>query len=255
MSLNLKAFTAGGGKVVQNKPEQYSLTTITGQSGTYRLAQLDDYHNLARRDFQWEPPLKMTLQAACSQRNHAGTWGFGLWNDPFSAGLGIGGTSHRLPVLPNCAWFFYAGSQNHLSFDDNIPAQGFLAASFRSPLFPSFLLAPSLIFSPLILIRPFARFVRRCLRHIIKQDAHLLKVDVTKWHNYQLDWQPSEVHFSVDEQRVFKTDITPRGKLALVLWVDNQFAAFPASGKLSFGTAANLEPCSLEINSVAIEQG
>ena len=52
--------------------------------------------------------------------------------------------------------------------------------------------------------------------------------------------------FTVDEQ-TFESGISPKGPLGLVIWVDNQFAAFPPDGKLSYGTLANSQSAWLEI--------
>jgi hypothetical protein len=46
----------------------------------------------------------------------------------------------RLPALPNTAWFFFASPPNYLSLRDDLPAQGALAAVFRSPRLPASLL-------------------------------------------------------------------------------------------------------------------
>jgi len=38
-----------------------------------------------------------------------------------------------------------------------------------------------------------------------------------------------------------------------VLWIDNQFAAFPPSGRLGTGTLATLEPAWLELADLDVE--
>src|SRR3970282_1944339 len=53
-----------------------------GKSGIYRLAQMDDYNQLGRRNFPHRPPFRLDLHARASQTSSPGTWGFGLWNDP-----------------------------------------------------------------------------------------------------------------------------------------------------------------------------
>jgi len=62
-----------------------------GPQGRYRLAQLDDYSHQSRKSFPWQPPVTLSLQARVSAPALPGTWGFGLWNDPFSLSLGFGG--------------------------------------------------------------------------------------------------------------------------------------------------------------------
>lgn len=251
---NLTLYATDSATAIYTANGESLLTIPAGNKGTYRLAQLDDYHNLLRRKFCWQAPLSLSLQVRCSTNDHAGTWGFGLWNDPFTASLGLGGMSRRLPALPNCAWFFYASHTNYLSIHDHVPAEGFLAATFKSPLIPSALLTPGLLLSPILFLPPAARLIRKILQPIIKQDASLLDLDVNDWHEYRLLWHKTSVIFLVDGQEVFKTLISPRGHLGLVLWIDNQYAAFPPSGKLRFGTLENPEPVSLQMKGLSVKK-
>ena len=178
--------TAGAG-VTEISPESWRLSLPEGKAGVYRWAQLDDYLHLDRSAFLWLPPVKLTLSARVSTVQIPGTWGFGFWNDPFSASAGIGGTRRRLPALPNCAWFFYASPDNYLALHDTHPAQGFLAATFSSPLIPPALLAVGLPWLPLLALPPSARLIRRFLRSFIKESASRLDLEITNWHAYQLE--------------------------------------------------------------------
>jgi hypothetical protein len=54
----------------------------------------------------------------------------------------------------------------------------------------------------------------------------------------------------VDEVLTLKTPTAPRGPLGLVLWIDNQYAAFPPNGRLGYGMLANPEPAWLEIRDI-----
>jgi len=218
----------------------------SGPAGRYRWAQLDDYLNRSRRDFGWTAPFELCLKARVSARALPGTWGFGLWNDPFNASLGIGGTARRLPALPNTAWFFYASPPNHLSFRDTHPAQGLLAATFRSPLWPAWLLAPAVLALPLAAWNPTARLLRRAASRLIQEDAIRLDLDPTAWHSYHMAWEGERVRFAVDGVPVFETPVSPRGRLGMVIWIDNQYAAFPPDGRLKFGTLACGEEAWLE---------
>lgn len=234
-------------------PRLLRLHVPPGPAGRYRLAQVDDYHHLPRARFPWKPPLRLSLEARVSHPEVLGTWGFGLWNDPFFAvGLGFGGTVRWLPALPNTAWFFHASPPNHLTLRDDLPAQGFLAAVFSSPRLPSLLLALGMPFLPLLLWRPAARAVRRLARTVVQEAAASLDLDPTQWHAYALEWRAKGVRFTVDGQAVLETPVSPRGPLGLVLWVDNQFAAFQPEGRLAFGTLACEEPAFLEIASLSV---
>ncbi len=226
----------------------------TGPQGDYRVAQLDDYSNLRRRHFPWQPPIILSLRARSSTPRVPGTWGFGLWNDPFSLSLGFGGGSRRVPTLPNAAWFFFASSQNYLSFRDDKPAQGFLAQTFRSTQIPTPLLACGAMTFPLLLWPGLARKLRPLFRGWIEEDSFTLKVDVTQWHEYSLEWHIDRVTFRVDDQTI-ETAITPKPPLGFVIWIDNQFAAFPSNGRLSFGSLENPHPAWLEIENLSIIKG
>jgi hypothetical protein len=214
----------------------------------YSVAQLDDYHGLPRNAFPWRPPCTLELRARVSAERLPGTWGFGFWNDPFSFSLGIGGASRRFPALPNAAWFFHASPPNYLSFRNDLPAQGFLAATFRSPMIPAPLLAlasPGLVLGTL---RPTARWLRRLLRSFIRQDACLISaMPLTDWHHYRLTWLAESVTFAVDGVEIFTTSVSPHGPLALVLWIDNQFAAFPPNGRIAFGSLPLAYPAYLDL--------
>lgn len=223
-----------------------------GTAGFYRVAQIDDYRYLPRHRFRWQPPVTLSLTAQVSATDLPGTWGFGFWNDPFSFSFGAKGSARRLPVLPNAAWFFYASPENCLSLRDDLPANGLLAAVFRSPLMPSILLAPALIGLPLLAVPASARWLRRLGRLVIQQDAKQVDVPVTQAHRYRLEWLAERVRFFVDGALLFETPLTPRGRLGLVIWIDNQYAAFTPQGNLRFGTLPN-EPAQMQISQIRIQ--
>ncbi len=234
-------------------PDGHLIMTIPGgRKGKYRWAQFDDYLHRLRRNFEWQPPCRLTLMARCNNPQHAGTWGFGFWNDPFNTNLGISGSVRHLPALPNCAWFFYASEHNYLSFHDHLPAQGFLAATFSSPRIPPLFLALGFPFIPLMFNKHFAKMARNVLGLMIRQDAESIQMDVTEWHSYQIDWGKHRVLFTIDEKTILETTIHPYGRQGLVIWVDNQYAAFPPDGKLLFGTLASTESTTLEIGDLQI---
>lgn len=80
-----------------------------------------------------------------------------------------------------------------------------------------------------------------------------MDIDVTSWHTYQIDWQAHEVQFLIDDHIIHSTLISPKGKLGLVVWVDNQFAAFRPDGQISFGTLASQESTTLEIKNLVVK--
>jgi hypothetical protein len=237
---------------VQNLPGGWRLSIPAGPANAYRLAQLDDYQRLPRRHFAWQPPINITLRARASAPNLPGTWGFGLWNDPFGISLGFGGHPFRLPCLPNAAWFFHASPENHLSFHNDQPAQGFLAQVFRSPRWPSWGLIPALIGTPLLVIRSLSRLARRIASILIREQGitcsapcaardlpEPISLDVTQWHRYSLEWSPSRVVFGIDDTPLLVTSIVPQPPLGLVIWIDNQYAAWQPDGRFKFGVLEN----------------
>ena len=236
-----------GSRVEETAPNAWRLEIPAGPKGRYRLAQIDDYRALPRRRFPWQPPFHLSLRARASAAELPGTWGFGLWNDPFGLSLGLGGAAQRFPALPNAAWFFYASPPNYLSFRNDLPAQGFLAATFRAPRLPAPLLALGSPVMALGVVPLAAQLLRGLLRQLIRQDAAQVETDVTAWHTYTLDWQAGQVTLSVDGQVVLATPVSPLGPLSLVIWIDNQYAALPRRGIMSYGCLANPEPGWIEI--------
>lgn len=212
---------------IEKTPKGYLMKIPAGDSSAYRFAQIDDYFGLPRRNFPHHS-LTLSLRARTSSSTIPGTWGFGLWNDPFGMSLGFGANRFRFPTLPNTAWFFGASEENHLSFSDK-PAQGFLAQSFRSPKFHASLI-------PAGMVLPFsAKTSRSMLSKVIAEDSSALGVDVTQWHGYRLEWSSNRVVWVVDEVQVFESPVSPNPPLGLVIWIDNQYAAFTPQGKISFG--------------------
>jgi len=239
----MKARTTPGASVEKTE-KGYRMRIPAGDSSSYRFAQIDDTFGLRRGDFPHRS-LNLSLRARTSGLSLPGTWGFGLWNEPFGMSLGFGGRRFRLPSLPNAAWFFGASPENHLSFGDK-PAQGFLAQAFRSPKFHPLLI-------PAGLALPFSRkTTRRLLSRVIGEDASALSVDATQWHGYRLEWSPKRVAWVVDEGTVFESAVSPNPPLGLVIWIDNQFAAFTPEGKIGFGVLENPEPAWLEIEELQL---
>ncbi len=228
-----------GGRIDETGPDTRRLT-IPSQSQNqrphYEVAQLDDYTGLSRSNFPWQPPASLALSARVSANHLPGTWGFGWWNDPFSADIGLGAAGRRFPAPPNAAWFFYGSSQNYLALNDDHPTAGFLAATFSAPRLPWPLLTLSMPALPLLGLSPTARLVRRIAQRIVRDDAATVNTVPTRMHRYQIVWESDEVRFLVDDNLVFHTSVVPRGPLGAVLWIDNQYMRFPPDGKIRFGT-------------------
>jgi hypothetical protein len=199
----------------------------------------------------------MRLEARVSAGVLPGTWGFGLWNDPYGFAFGPGQNSWlRLPALPDALWFFYSSPVSYLSFRDDKPSHGLLAQVFSSSSNRPLLTRAVLTF-------PFSRkATRRLLSRIIAEDgvrvdrqpgsASAGRINVTGWHSYAIDWQESGTRFFVDDEAVLETPLSPRPPLGIVIWIDNQHAAFTPSGKVSFGIEPNPEPAWMEIRDMTV---
>jgi hypothetical protein len=236
----------------------WRLKIEAGDSLRYRDSQLDDYSGLPRHRFPHRAAgasVSLSLLARTSTLSAAGTWGFGLWNDPFGLSLGFGGNPFRLPALPNAAWFFYASPQNYLSFKNlstnarGVAANGFLAQTFRSPKFHPLLI-------PAGLALPFSRVAtRNLLSKVIDEASSALSVDVTQWHRYRLEWSMNRVVWDVDNARVFESPVSPNAlrSLGVIIWIDNQYAAFTPEGRIAFGVLENGDEW-LEVKDIVISE-
>jgi len=232
---------ASPGAHIVDTENGYRLVVPKGNNNHYRISQLDDYAKLARGRFPAHPPRTLSLRARASSTSLPGTWGFGLWNDPFGLSIGFGGNPFHLPALPNAVWFFHASKENHLSFSDK-PGNGFLAQVFRSSFFPLGQLAR------IGVTLPFSRTkARETMSEIVEEDGTRLSTDVTEWHAYRFEWSPMQSAFWVDDVPVLETPVSPRPPLGLVIWIDNQYAAWHPDGKIGFGVLENTEPAWLEI--------
>ena len=248
---DLAELKTGGAQIEPLGERSWRLSIPAGDGRAYRVAQLDDYNRRQRRDFPWKPPLVMSLRACASSATIPGTWGFGLWNDPFAMGV-MGGGSLRLPALPNAAWFFYGSPPNYLTLRDDRPAQGWLASVFRAPPLPTawmFAAAPGL---PLMFFGPTFRLLRRVGRKVLRQDSAAIPHNPADWHNYCLEWRASGVRFQVDGETVLDTPISPRGPLGLVIWVDNQYMALAPNDRPRYGWLPG-DPAWIEIDDLTLQ--
>ncbi len=229
----VQSHTSGKGQV-ESSPNGWKLTLFPQESG-YALAQVDDYTGLPRSAFPHHAGIRLQVRMQASRAHIPGTWGFGLWNDPFSLSLGFGGGTRRLPALPNAAWFFFASPQNHLSFRDDQPGCGALASAFSSPGLPPLLLGAAIPALGAALWHPAGRALRHLAGRVIQQDNHTLEIDVTQEHLYALHWHAGGISWEVDGKQVHHSTCSPRPPLGLVLWVDNQYAAWRPDGRIQFG--------------------
>ena len=234
--------------LLQVTPRGWRLSIRPGGIGSYRLSQLDDQTGRARSAYPWQPPLKVTLRARVSEESMPGTWGFGLWNDPYGFSFGPGESFPRLPALPQAAWFFAASPRCYLSFRDDKPARGFYAQVFSSPGFRVRLL------QALVTLPVAPKRARRILASIIAEDGRDIPNDPCEWHAYSIEWNTEQCAFSVDQGQVMQTLLSPRPPLGFVVWIDNQFAAFDPRGRIAWGVEANPSEQWLEVEDLKLER-
>jgi hypothetical protein len=252
MKADLNKRQAGGGVIAVSAEGDQKLSLPTTPSGKYALAQLDDYMHRCRGQFPHTQPVSLELEARVSAPDLPGTWGFGFWNDPFSAGFGAGGMRRILPVLPNAVWFFYGSDPNRLSLREDLPGEGFHAKVFRSPRLPALMSLLALPGLPLVLWPLAARGLRKVARIIVQEDAAPLAVDVTHWHHYKLHWHGQGVACLIDGRPVFSTPLSPKGKMGLVIWIDNQYFEFTSKGNVGFGFLPIQRMQSMEIRNLTL---
>ncbi len=250
--MNLKPRLSAGG-TVELVDRGWKLTIPAGGATRYRLAQIDDHQKTVRSRYPYRAPARLALDARVSADGLPGTWGFGLWNDPYGVSFVPGNGLIRFPALPNATWFFHSSPMCYLSFRDDKPGNGFLAQVFSSPTFRPLLIRASLTF-------PFShRAARRLLARIIDEDAVRLDlpaapaaVDVIAWHHYALEWTSGGSRLLVDDACVLETPVSPRGPLGTVIWIDNQRAGYTPKGQVSFGLERNAAPAWMEIRDLQV---
>ena len=241
--------SVSGGGEIETIPDGWRLSIPKGFSGKYRNSQIENYKGLSRKKFPIKSSAKVSALLRASSKDSPGTWGIGLWNDPFGIKIAFGG-QRWLPQLPNAAWFFFPAAENHLTFSDAQYVNNSHVGIFSSKQNFGKLIA----LTPLMLWKPAARWLRSQYAKLIQEDGHSLDIDVTQWHAYELEYHKDKLRFRVDGNEVFNSNIAVKAPLGLVIWVDNQYSAWLPNGKLKYGTLANenfwLEIKDLDVHSL-----
>lgn len=105
---------------------------------------------------------------------------------------------------------------------------------------------------PLLFLPGIAKRLRSFMGDLIREDGFQIACDVTRWQAYALEWRLDRVIFQVEGEPVFETRNIPQGPLGLVIWIDNQYLAFPPDGRLAYGTLEVLDPAWLEIRGISV---
>ncbi len=242
-------FTQIGRGTVNQSPGLLRLDVPPTPARTYSDAQITDY--TLRRDFFWNPPVRLTVTARAetsSPLGLQGTAGFGFWNHPFSPG------EYTLR-FPKAAWFFFASPPNNMQLALDIPGAGWKAATLDATR-PQFLaLLPT---APLgFLLMRIPALYRRLWpigQRALGVSEHLLDTSLLfQRHTYTLDWQPDSLTFAVDSVTVHQTPSAPRGALGFVAWIDNQYAVVTPQGHFGWGLIPTDHPQSLLLDEIVIE--
>ncbi|MDO9303341.1 MAG: family 16 glycosylhydrolase, partial [Anaerolineales bacterium] len=94
---------------------------------------------------------------------------------------------------------------------------------------------------------------RKLLSKIIDEDSIAISVDVTQWHRYRLEWSPRRVVWYVDDAPAFESPVSPNPPLGVIIWIDNQYAAFTPGGKIAFGVLEGEDEW-IEVEEVVISE-
>jgi hypothetical protein len=241
----------GGGRI-QDLPGGGCRLSIPPGSRGYADAQLDDTQGVPRERFCWTPPLRLVVRAQVSPALSLGTYGFGLWNDPFAVSLGMHGAARRLPCGPRALWFFYASPPNEFGFTTG-PRSGWRAMSIDTPHVHPLWLTPAALAVAALAQIPFVRrpVMRAALRQVSAAEAVLTSA-ADEHHEYELIWERSAATFRVDGQVVLRAEAPPRGPLGFVAWTDNQYAIATPERGLRFGTLTTGAEQSLDLRLASI---
>ncbi len=215
----------------------------------YSNAQISDYAGLARADYPWQPPMRMTVRAAFSHQASAfrGTAGFGLWNQPMMPG-------QRWPRLPRAAWFFLVGQPGKLQLARDVPGAGWKTSTLDATRLSFLALAPGAPLGVLLMRnKTLYKKLYPAAEWALGVAEAMVNVDITQPHTYRLEWTRAGLDFSVDEQLILHTRRAPRGHLGFIAWVDNQFAVVTPQGQLGFGLTPLSEPQWLRLDYLRVE--
>lgn len=249
LSAHWQRFNRGGGALAFTGQGLRFINPAT-TAAVYTNAQIDDYQDLIRRHFGWQPPLTLTVRARFSHPAGVlrGTAGFGFWNDPFMM------TGRRRPALPRVVWFFYSSPPSNMKLDLNTSGHGWKAGTLDAIRWSFFALLPTApIAVPLMNIERLYRTFWPIGQRAISVSEAPVSAAMTEWHTYDLDWQKQRVRFGVDGQTILDCRTSPRGPLGFVMWLDNQYMVVTPWGAFSSGLVAEPNDQWMEVSDLKIE--
>ncbi|MCU0514179.1 MAG: hypothetical protein MUE40_16610 [Anaerolineae bacterium] len=239
----------GTGSVIR-RPGSLHLTLIPDDApAAYHNAQITEYVP-AKRDFQCQPPLRLTVRACASLHpaNLVGTAGFGFWNhalEPGQARLG----------RPQALWFFFGAPPNNIALAKGVPGHGWKAATFDAHRWQFAALAP---LAPLGMALMRNRTLYNALWGIGQnalgvQEALLDSDLLNSEHEYVLEWRRDGATFLLDGQVVQQVAQVPQNPLGFVAWMDNQYQVVTPQGQFAGGVVPVKRPQALMLSEIKIE--
>lgn len=197
------------------------------QANEYSDSQLDDFHGRGREAYLWRPPVSLKVQARFSHEQAAlrGTAGFGWWNVPFR-----GDQVADVTVGPQVLWFFFGSPPSNLAASPGWAGHGWFAQGLNVPTYPPWFMTLGMLALRLPLLNRLAH--RAATQATRATEQPLPNLDITQWHDYRIDWKRTHADFWLDNQRILRTTTPSKGPLALVLWMDNQWATLDGNGGL-----------------------
>ena len=210
--------------------------------------QLNDHGR--ERDFIWQPPLTLTLEArfSHSRDQFQGTAGFGFWNKPLKMSRGI------IYGMPQAAWFFFASQPSEIKLAEGVAGAGWKAATMDAGRWPFLALLPlAPIGVPLFNIDWLRQKLWPLGQRAMGVEEQMLTLDWREWHTYEIAWGEAETRFQVDGEAVLRAP-SPRGPLGFVMWIDNKWAVLRVDGRVGKGKLAFPEAQWLEVRGLKIER-
>ena len=233
-----------GGRI-ERAGELYRLIVPPTAHTQYVDAQFDDYAKQLPMRFANRPPQRLRVRARFSHPigGLKGTAGFGFWNHPF-------GQAGQMLAAPSNVWFFHGSPESDLRVVRGVAGHGFKAATLNAPpLPPGGGRGARLIngwLDRLLQVPAISRLLMATAQRVVQAHERLLKLDITQWHTYEIDWQRQQAIFRIDGEEVLRAAKPPGGPLGFVAWIDN-YKAIAADGRYEFGYIALAQTQWLEL--------
>lgn len=215
----------------------------------YADAQFDDYGGKRRSGYNWHAGTVLSLRARFSHSVNklVGTAGFGFWNAPF------GDPSIRIPAWPRVTWFFFSSRPSDLPLPVTGPGRGWFASSLNATPPRGIAILPFI--PPIIILNqiPALRsIIWPKLRRIFGISFFPIKIDMTVWHSYRMEWGRDKCDYWVDDVLIGSSKTSPTGPLGFVCWLDNQYLVANPAGRLRWGTLSIDEEQWLEVRELQV---